>query len=76
MADFTFVVSRELVLDGVPYNFSVYKSPAGFQTFWECKGCGNQEEPLTNLTTVEGAIAECEEVIKQHHARKSQPIHS
>ena len=74
MSDMTFVVSRELILDGVPYNFSVYKVPQGFLTFWECKGCGNQDDPLANPTTVEAAIAECEGVIRQHHAREYQPI--
>jgi hypothetical protein len=68
MEELTFVTFRAHLLDGIAYNFSIYKGPNGFLAFWECQDYGEQDKPFENLPTLDDAIAKCTAAIERHHS--------
>jgi hypothetical protein len=68
MADISFVTSRAVHLDQIPYSISVYHSHEGFTAFCDCHKCESHNMKSPPKADRDGAISDCEAQIRQHHA--------
>jgi hypothetical protein len=73
MPDLTFIKSQEFSLEGVTYSVSVYHSSDGYMAFCDCHRCAGHNMRSRARPTPEAAMAECEDLITNHHGQCHGP---